>query len=300
MGHGTHSRACALPEAAGLRRKRVRYQSSSFHIPRGPRTPLGESGRGLGTQQLRTEAGKCLPLEPLRSARQPRAWPALGNFWLSGGTPGCSPRPGQSKVCASEGTFVSSRPCRLLCQRLPAPTRWCTRHLLGRVVLATPGRALFLRRAKPPSGVPPDRLDPPLQPPLQRLFPPSSLPSLCLQTCCDFCQEALSPWQTYTPPCKQDQTFWELFAGFLGVCLPGPGSGHPSLQEQGWQSARGLGPAGGCPAAGGHWLLPGREATLQSCASPGTLGSGAPPASGRSHRPGVYHRGSIISPTGQC
>lgn len=80
-------------QAWSLRRKRVRYQSSSFHIPRGPRTPLGESERGLGTQQLRTEAGKSLPLEPLRSARQPCAWPALGNFWLSGGTPGYSPRP---------------------------------------------------------------------------------------------------------------------------------------------------------------------------------------------------------------
>ena len=64
--------------------------------------------------------------------------------------------------------------------------------------------------------------------------------------------------------CKQDQTFWELSAGLLGVRLPGPGSGHPSLQEQGWQSARGLGPTAGCPAAAaGRWLLPGRKATPQ-------------------------------------
>uniref|UniRef100_A0A8C0DL18 Gamma-glutamyltransferase 6 n=1 Tax=Balaenoptera musculus TaxID=9771 RepID=A0A8C0DL18_BALMU len=33
-----------------------------------------------------------------------------------------------------------------------------------------------------------------------------------------------------------------------------------------------------------------------SSASPGTLGSGAAPASGHSHRPGVYHRGGIFSP----
>uniref|UniRef100_A0A5G2R0Q5 Gamma-glutamyltransferase 6 n=2 Tax=Sus scrofa TaxID=9823 RepID=A0A5G2R0Q5_PIG len=32
--------------------------------------------------------------------------------------------------------------------------------------------------------------------------------------------------------------------------------------------------------------------------SPGTLGSGAPPRSGHSHRPGVYHHGAIISPAG--
>nr|XP_014337286.1 PREDICTED: gamma-glutamyltransferase 6 isoform X4 [Bos mutus] len=37
-----------------------------------------------------------------------------------------------------------------------------------------------------------------------------------------------------------------------------------------------------------------------SGASPGALGSGAPPASGHSHRPGVYHHGAIISPAGQC
>ncbi|XP_059764375.1 glutathione hydrolase 6 [Balaenoptera ricei] len=37
-----------------------------------------------------------------------------------------------------------------------------------------------------------------------------------------------------------------------------------------------------------------------SGASPGTLGSGAAPASGHSHRPGVYHRGGIISPTATC
>nr|XP_014337283.1 PREDICTED: gamma-glutamyltransferase 6 isoform X2 [Bos mutus] len=35
-----------------------------------------------------------------------------------------------------------------------------------------------------------------------------------------------------------------------------------------------------------------------SGASPGALGSGAPPASGHSHRPGVYHHGAIISPAG--
>ena len=105
--------------------KRGRYRSSSFQIPRGPRTPLGESGRGLGTQQLRTEAGKSLPLEPLRSARQRRAWSALGNLVELGGPPAAAPGlacASQSKVCASEGTFVSSQPCRLLCQRLPAPT----------------------------------------------------------------------------------------------------------------------------------------------------------------------------------
>lgn len=37
-----------------------------------------------------------------------------------------------------------------------------------------------------------------------------------------------------------------------------------------------------------------------SGASPGALGAGAPPASGHSHRPGVYHHGAIISPAGQC
>ncbi|XP_007102857.2 LOW QUALITY PROTEIN: glutathione hydrolase 6 [Physeter macrocephalus] len=37
-----------------------------------------------------------------------------------------------------------------------------------------------------------------------------------------------------------------------------------------------------------------------SGASPGTLGSGAPPASGHSHGPGVYHRGGGISPTATC
>uniref|UniRef100_A0A8C2XZ66 Gamma-glutamyltransferase 6 n=1 Tax=Capra hircus TaxID=9925 RepID=A0A8C2XZ66_CAPHI len=35
-----------------------------------------------------------------------------------------------------------------------------------------------------------------------------------------------------------------------------------------------------------------------SGASPGALGSGAPPASGHSHRPGMYHHGAIISPAG--
>lgn len=55
---------------------------------------------------------------------------------------------------------------------------------------------------------------------------------------------------------------WDCM-GFLGVPLPGPGSGHPSLQEQGWRSAWDLGPAGGRPAAAGHWLLPGREAAPQ-------------------------------------
>lgn len=100
-----------------------------------------------------------------------------------GGPPATAPGlacAGQSKVCASEGTFVSSQPCRLLCQRLPAPTPWCTRHLLGSLVLATPGRALLLKPAKPPSGVPPDRLDPPLQPPLQRLSFPQALSHLCV------------------------------------------------------------------------------------------------------------------------
>lgn len=37
-----------------------------------------------------------------------------------------------------------------------------------------------------------------------------------------------------------------------------------------------------------------------SGASPGTLGSGAAPASGHSHRPGMYHHSAIISPAAEC
>lgn len=37
--------------------------------PGGPRTLLGESGRGMGTQELRPEAGKSLPLGHLRGGQ---------------------------------------------------------------------------------------------------------------------------------------------------------------------------------------------------------------------------------------
>ena len=70
--------------------------------------------------------------------------------------------------------------------------------------------------------------------------------------------------------------FVGVLQGFVGVLLPGPGLGHCCLQEQGWPSARGLGPAGGRPAVAGRRLLPGCEATLQQWCLSRSLGLWGP------------------------
>lgn len=66
--------------------------------PGGPRTLLGESGRGMGTQELRPEAGKSLPLGHLSGGpNNPELGSALGTFWLNRENQGCSPSPGPNQ-----------------------------------------------------------------------------------------------------------------------------------------------------------------------------------------------------------
>ena len=130
-------------------------------------------------------------------------------------------------------------------------------------------------------------------------FPPSSFPSLCLQTCWGFCQEALSPWQSYTPASKTKP---------FGNCLLGSWASACLVLAQDIPLCRNK--AGSLPGAWAQLLaalllllaagfsLAARQ-LRSSGASPGTLGSGAAPAIRHSHRPGVYHRGGYSSPTGR-
>lgn len=179
----------------------------------------------------------------------------------------------------TEGTFVPSQPCRLFCQRLPAPTPWCRRHLLGRLVLATPGRTWLLEPAKSCSGIPQGWLDPTCPTPSS---PETQVPShlhVSIHKAVSSARRTFLLGKLFlllqARPNLLGISPWVL-REFVGVLLPGPGSGHCSLQEQGWPSARGLGPTGGHPALADRRLLPGYEATLQQWCLSRSLGRWGP------------------------
>lgn len=132
--------------------------------------------------------------------------------------------------------------------------------------------------------------------------PPSLSPIFLFLSRLGHLPRSPSPWQTYTPLASKVNLGGNMPWVFLGLpagCCLGPGSGQSLCRKK----------VGARPGAWAQlvaallllavgfslavWQLHTRAGATE------TSGSGAPPPSGHSHRPGVYHHGAIISPAGQ-
>ena len=265
------------------RRRRRRPRSWSFLIPGGPRTPLGESGRGLGPRQLRPEAGKSLPLEPLRWGQvsdRPTPGSAPGSFWVNRG--GAELRP---QTWPPKGHLYEAGPASCSAKGSQPPLLV---HLPGRLDLGRTQLGPAPHPAKPTCGLPPaSPTSSPGAPSLAVLGVPKLLPIAVSRP--RPLPGGLSPWQNCSPHTSKTK-FWgnvpwvllgllvalpprswlrtPLSAGTRPVGCPGPGPAW-SRPCYSWPLASPWRSDSSTPAAALRPLLPAGTPTTPACTTTG-------------------------------